>query len=197
MARKPRNDANTVKRIADVVGRGAQLIRGRGHCIGALEDDSGRLCLMGAIREAARDETRDIRFAAYDEVNQRLRRPDHAIHTWNDEQTDPGRVADLLDGVARELDPAFRAYELCWHGRPLGLRCDDCRAGHGRSLDEDKPLCPHVSVRGLMCITCRQTQAAAYLAAVDGAGQAEYCIAHCWRGHTPSCPVQKVTGGAP
>lgn len=122
-----RADADPKRRqaVAQVIGRGATLIRQRGWCIGALGDDSGRLCLMGAIRHAARDDVRTIRYAAYDEVNARLGRD---MAQWNDEQTDGARVADLLDAVARDLDPAYAPIELCWHGQPV---CPDCKSAIG------------------------------------------------------------------
>lgn len=123
-----RSDVNpqTRAKVAAAIGRGAELIRARGHCVGALNDDSGRLCLMGAIREAAKDEPRTIRYSAYDEVNKRLRRSNHDIAGWNDEQTDKNRVADLLDGVAQEVDPTYTKTPICWHGTPLHTGCVSC-----------------------------------------------------------------------
>ena len=122
---KPRSEAGILHRsqVADVIQRGAALIRKRGFCIGAIGDDSGRLCLMGAIREAARGSPRRVKFDAYDAVNRALRRP---VHEWNDEQTDGERVAELLDTVAIGIDKTLRplsAEWVCQHG--FGI-CPSC-----------------------------------------------------------------------
>lgn len=160
---RPLSDAQRLhrRRVAQAIGRGAQLIRHRGHCIGALKDDSGRLCLMGAIREAAKDEASRVKFDAYDEVNKRLRRAGHAIHAWNDEQTEGNVVADMLERVALEVDPSFTPLHLCWHGVPLGVWCGDCRHGGGvRPLVHDRPLCEHATANGALCEKCRAVQTA-------------------------------------
>lgn len=103
--------------------RGASLIERRGWCIGALEDDSGRLCLMGAIRQAAEGEHREVRYRAYDEVNRRLRRVNRDLHAWNDQQTDKAAVVALLRKVARDVDPGVVAQEVCFHGLPVCRAC--------------------------------------------------------------------------
>lgn len=78
---------------------------------------------MGAVREAAKYETRTIKYAAYDQVNRKLRRQGHE---WNDEQTDGSKVADLLEGVAKDLDPTIVVEPVCWHGVPTKLGCFEC-----------------------------------------------------------------------
>ncbi len=123
-----------IRRVAQVIGRGAELIRKRGWCIGALRDDSGRLCLMGAIEEAAKHESRTIRFRAYDEVNKVLRRQGRGIHEWNDEQTSGDRVADLLEGVAKKVHSSYKIELICIHAELLCSQCGQapgCIASNG------------------------------------------------------------------
>jgi len=116
----------TRNKVACVIGRAAQLIRLRGWCIGALRDDSGRVCLMGAIRETSKPYATKIRFTAYDVVNQKLRRQNADIHSWNDQQTSSDRVSDLLESVAKELDPHYTLEAICIHGLPMDSRCYAC-----------------------------------------------------------------------
>jgi hypothetical protein len=89
---------------------------------------------MGAIEESAKNEGTKIRFAAYDEVNKVLRRHDSSIHTWNDEQTSGDRVADLLESVAKRLDPLYEVENICIHAHPICPECQnavDCNVSDG------------------------------------------------------------------
>lgn len=125
------------RRVAAVAQRAAALIRNRGWCVGAMTDDSGRLCLMGAVREAASTVPggRHIKYRAYDEVNKRIRRAECRIQDWNDEQTDPDKVATLLDQVAVDLCPGMEPVEVCWHGVPV---CQLCGCGRTCSASDDR-----------------------------------------------------------
>lgn len=128
-----RKDASAQHRrqVADIIGRASQLIRMRGWCVGALFDDSGRVCLMGAVREAAKGSTRSLVYDCYDEVNSVLRRPNRDIAAWSDEQTDGAKVADLLEGIAKKLDPRWEALTICKHGVLFNRHCSECYQERG------------------------------------------------------------------
>lgn len=144
--------------VADGLMRAAQLIRLRGWCVGALQDDSGRLCLMGAIREVFKHEIRVIRYAAYDVVNKALRRPEARMQDWNDEQTDPMKVIALLEALAIGIDPFVKTPAVCLHGQStcpsckVAVQCrgDDyghCESAPGRGHHRhDCPLRPQEAV---------------------------------------------------
>jgi len=114
---KPRTQQGITrqKQVAECIMDAATLIRKRGFCVGALNDDSGRLCLMGAIRQTALANhlPKGVKYSAYDAVNKVLRRP---IHEWNDEQTETERVAALLEGVAKRVYNSVSIREVCYQG---------------------------------------------------------------------------------
>lgn len=131
---KPRDPVRS-KQLALAIGNAATLIGARGHCIGALRDDSGRVCLMGAIGEAcdALGYPRSLRYDAYDAVNSVLRRANHDLAGWSDQQTNPQVIADLLEGVARKLNPSVELGALCFHAHRVCGECGmapRCRVEH-------------------------------------------------------------------
>lgn len=116
------------KRLAEGIARAATTIEGRGWCIGGMEDASGRICMMGAVRESFMGDSRQMKYWAYDAVNRALGQD---MTEWNDRHDERG-VVTMLRRIAGQIDPKVPIFETCLHGvricpscdRPAG--CEEC-----------------------------------------------------------------------
>lgn len=96
----------TLTPVAAVLQEARRLIADRGWCRRWLTDQTGALCLIGAIRAAAGGEG-VLEDAACDTLLDAIRRqqPDaQSIGGWNDVQAGPGPVLRILDRAARKAD---------------------------------------------------------------------------------------------
>lgn len=94
----------TLPPVAAVLQEARQLIADRGWCRRWLTDQTGALCLIGAIRIAAGGEGL-LEDAACDTLLDAIRRqqPDvQSIGGWNDEQIGPAPVLRMLDQAVRD-----------------------------------------------------------------------------------------------